>query len=634
MNTLATNYYVSNSGNDATSGRSPLESWSSILKLNKAMAGSQPGDSVFFKRGDIFYGSININGSGTLDNPIYFGDYGTGTKPVITGLTQMTSWKKTGNNIWETDCNSGSTLNLVTIGGNAVAMGRYPDKGKYLTIDSSVGLTKFIDAALTTGNTNWTGAQLVIKTTEYSWDRCRISSQLGSMITYIPSSQHPSVKGFGYFLQDDKRTLTIQNEWWYDAINHKLLLYSTTDPSRINVKVSTIEYATNFHYKHYLTFNNIQFTGLDTTAIRSYGGINITVTNCGFNLIGTDALVFDQGSRIDLRHNTIDHIHNTGIRIVYSNYSKLVKNFIQNCGLTPGMGLSNNQQMNGILAENSGDSIVIDSNTIRRVGYCGITFSGRYTQIRNNYIDSFCLTIADGGGIYTCCNNLPGRVVSNNVITNGIGNHDATPFKKNSGAIPIYIDDHAAGVTILNNTVVNGTRYGIFLHNAHEITIRGNKIYNNAGSAAVGYIQDNLGKQDPLRNNVLSGNYIYAPAGSKMLEVYSLNNDIKTIGTFDSNYYSMPTTGDIISFVVTDGINTSFSANYTLDQWKSSHGFDRSSSLIHIPANQLRFELNTGKTDKVINLNNNWMDLKKKSYKGALTLKPNESIILTRDQAF
>jgi parallel beta-helix repeat protein len=320
------------------------------------------------------------------------------------------------------------------------------------------------------------------------------------------------------------------------------------------------------------------------------------------------------------------------VRIIYSKFSKLVGNNIRNCGLTPGMGLSNNQQMDGILAENSGDSIIIDSNIIKNVGYCGITFSGRYTQIRNNYIDSFCLTVTDGGGIYTCCNNLAGRVISNNVVSNGIGNHEATTYSKNGGAIPIYLDDHAAGVAVLQNTVVNGSRYGIFLHNAHEITIRGNKIYNNKGSAAIGYVQDNLGKSDPIRNVVFKQNHIYAPTGSLILEVYSLTNDIKLIGALDSNYYSNATGGNIISFFATDGTKTTFSANYTLDQWKSTYGYDKSSSLIQSATNQPRFEFNTGKTDKIINLDKTYTDLKNNSYNGPVKIKPYESVILLKKE--
>ncbi len=629
MQATATNYYLSNQGSDLASGQSPASPWRSIKKLNTVIVNRNAGDSIFFKRGDTFNGQIKMESSAARGNTIYFGDYGQGSKPIITGFNSITSWRKAGVNLWEADCNSGATLNMVTINGAAAAMGRYPDKANYLTVENNSGLTKITGSGLA-ASTNWEGAQLVIRTTEYTWDRCRITGQNGATLTYVPSSGHEGLKGYGFFIQDDKRTLSVQNEWWYDALNHKLLLYSTSDPSKLQVKAATTDFAANFHYQHNTSFYNIQFDGFDTTAIRSFGGEHLTIANCDFNFIGADALVIDQGNRVLVRGNSINQILNTGVRMVYSKFSSVTSNQISNCGLITGMGLSNNQQMNGILAESLGDSVIIDSNIIRKVGYCGITFSGRYTQVRNNVVDSFCLTVTDGGGIYTCCNNLPGRVVSSNIITNGIGNHEATVYKTNGGAVPIYMDDHTTGVSILNNTVMNGNRYGIFLHNAHEITITGNQIYNNKGAAAIGYAQDKLGPSDPLRNNVLVGNYIHAPAGSLVLDVYSLSDDIKQVGTFESNHY-LAAPGKIISYIVSGGTAPSFGASYTLDEWKKTYGFDKSSSHIKVSAGMMKMEINSGSKEKIISLDKTWSDLESNIYKGSIRLKPYQSKILIKN---
>jgi hypothetical protein len=78
-----TQYYLSSSdGNDAKDGsmRSP---WKSLMKISSVAL--QPGDTVFFKKGDRFDGHFVVNGSGTEAKPILLTSYGSGSKPVITG---------------------------------------------------------------------------------------------------------------------------------------------------------------------------------------------------------------------------------------------------------------------------------------------------------------------------------------------------------------------------------------------------------------------------------------------------------------------------------------------------------------------------------------------------------------------
>ncbi|HSV11305.1 MAG TPA: hypothetical protein VLI68_11070, partial [Hanamia sp.] len=114
----ATNYYLSTSGDDANTGTDPSAPWQTLSKLN-SFKNLKPGDNVWFKRGDTFYGSITVSNSGTAGNPITFSAYGTGENPVITGFTNITKWTNLGNNIWES-ANALSTLptcNMVVING-------------------------------------------------------------------------------------------------------------------------------------------------------------------------------------------------------------------------------------------------------------------------------------------------------------------------------------------------------------------------------------------------------------------------------------------------------------------------------------------------------------------------------------
>ncbi|MEX0274810.1 MAG: sulfatase-like hydrolase/transferase [Flavobacteriaceae bacterium] len=76
-------YYVSSSGSDTNDGLSENTPWQTLDKVRNASI--NPGDQVFFKRGDVFVGQLRPSYSGSGGHPITFAAYGTGDKPVLTG---------------------------------------------------------------------------------------------------------------------------------------------------------------------------------------------------------------------------------------------------------------------------------------------------------------------------------------------------------------------------------------------------------------------------------------------------------------------------------------------------------------------------------------------------------------------
>lgn len=72
------NYYVSSFGDDGNTGTSPDAAWQSIEKVNQI--NFQPGDQILFEGGQTFIGNIrfNKNDSGTAENNVSLGSYGTG----------------------------------------------------------------------------------------------------------------------------------------------------------------------------------------------------------------------------------------------------------------------------------------------------------------------------------------------------------------------------------------------------------------------------------------------------------------------------------------------------------------------------------------------------------------------------
>ena len=119
----ATDYYVSSTGNDFSNGLSESTPWKTISKLNSALSGMKPGDRILFRRGDVFYGSLNITSSGTKTNPIVFGAYGTGANPVITGFRTVSSWTYVKPGIYRSTQSFSSPVNLVALNGSPQTLG-------------------------------------------------------------------------------------------------------------------------------------------------------------------------------------------------------------------------------------------------------------------------------------------------------------------------------------------------------------------------------------------------------------------------------------------------------------------------------------------------------------------------------
>jgi hypothetical protein len=98
----ATTYYVSSStGSDSNSGTASTAAWQTIAHVNAQTF--QPGDSILFRRGDVWNESLVPPSSGTSGNPIAFDAYGNGPAPNLTGYYAVPSsaWINVTGNAWK-----------------------------------------------------------------------------------------------------------------------------------------------------------------------------------------------------------------------------------------------------------------------------------------------------------------------------------------------------------------------------------------------------------------------------------------------------------------------------------------------------------------------------------------------------
>ena len=68
--------------------------WETISKVNTVWGAGTfvPGDSILFKRGSTFHGTITVTESGTEGNEIIVSAYNSGDNPIITGFITIPSW--------------------------------------------------------------------------------------------------------------------------------------------------------------------------------------------------------------------------------------------------------------------------------------------------------------------------------------------------------------------------------------------------------------------------------------------------------------------------------------------------------------------------------------------------------------
>jgi len=110
----ATTYYVdATSGNDSNNGTSPATAWQTITKINSQTYVA--GDSVLFKRNEIFRGILTPQNSGNSSNWIVFSAYGTGDNPQLLGSEQLSNWTLYSANVYKK-----SNLNLPSYAGDGL----------------------------------------------------------------------------------------------------------------------------------------------------------------------------------------------------------------------------------------------------------------------------------------------------------------------------------------------------------------------------------------------------------------------------------------------------------------------------------------------------------------------------------
>jgi parallel beta-helix repeat protein len=561
-------YYFSNSGNDEiNTGKNQSDPFKSITKLNTLSL--NPGDHIFFKRGETFNGQINLINSGTSSNYISFDVYGTGPNPIITGAVKIKDWKVYSGNMYVADVPLvNDNINQLFINKSLMTLARYPNTG-YLKIDSSSGKTNLTSDALTQTDGYWQGANLIARTERWVYENKKVADFKEGTLYLTSPSAYSFKPGYGFFLNNKLSELDAAGEWYYDAQTKKVYLIAPDqqDPNNLNIEVSIYNYGFYINQQRYISINNLTICTQNLDGIFANACSNIFISNTSIlstyrNGISTG---YNGGSNIRIINNSFSDIGNNGIDIGHSTFSTIQGNTLKKIALNAGMGGSGDGKYIGIIG---GTDSYIGSNVLDSIGYNGIHFNSRDT-VAFNIVNNTCLIKDDGAGIY--CYKSNHAVIKNNIVLAVKGNGDATLKEFQTSAHGIYIDDSSSYCSLLNNTVVNAD-YGIFVHNAFNNTLKGNVLYNNRKAQLALQNDRNVAENVSVKENMISGNVFYSLNPDQFcMYFWTYKNTMTDFGTFDRNYYCNPYSDVLIKTISAPEYPSGTlqkSQTYRLTDWK------------------------------------------------------------------
>ena len=597
-------------------------------------SGLVAGDRAQLQRGVQYYGSITLPTSGTAENPIIIEAYGTGADPIITGFTTVTSWTNLGSNIWESTIavSALSTCNIVTVNDINTPMGRYPNanaaNGGYLTFQSHSGLTSITSSSLT-GTPNWTGAEAVIRTLRYVLERKVITSQSGGTLNFAATGNTPR-DNYGFFIQNDSRTLDYQNEWYYNTKTKKLKIFSISQAT--NVMVTSVDRLLTVT-GDYITVDGIDFVGANDIAVYNVLSSvdHFVFKNCKILFSGNEAMKF-QGSYLTIETNIISDSNYKGVDISGSSNVVFRSNTIQNTAINEGQGFSSTNNSNSLVAQNV-TSATIEYNQITNTGYCGIYFYGNSITVKNNFIDTFCTILDDGGGIYTYTGSqaeMTSCKIEGNIVLNGVGAYNGTDNTTNY-AEGIYLDNNSKNVEVVGNTIAFCSHYGIFLHDSFYTNTHNNTCFFNS-TKQIMFLDDETPSGTSTNNDITDNIFVSSSTADNVAEYSCVEGAvINENGILDNNFYVQVNKE---STTIRYWSTVQPAANHSLTEWKTFSGQDVNSKGSPKSINSdsdIELRYNDTSTAQPISFSWAGIDMDGTQYLINPTLQPYSSLVLIKN---
>jgi parallel beta-helix repeat protein len=499
-----------------------------------------------------------------------------------------------------------------------------------------------------------------------------------------PACYGASCAGWGYFINNHLSTLDQDGEWYFDAAQNRIYLYSANGAPGDGTIEGTVILRTGddtgrswggITLGEDLTGQGISYVRVENLAVRRWwrDGIAIPtnfanfephhlvirnntiqdVDHVGINLA---TWVYDAldgrpdgwrgGYHLTVSGNTIERPNNVGIDL-YSRDSIFSNNIIRDaaqikylgragmgCGFADGEGACT-EDGDGIRVkidqvDDSGNSNTFSGNRLERIGYSGIQIFGFGNTLEHNVITEACNSKGDCGAISTYSGTsldtspVHDLAISKNIIVDTIGNTDGCLDEYDPlFAFGLYLGD-SRDTVIVGNTVIGTTVHGILLMNSSG-SVTDNTLYNNGIDRPSDGSQLYVGSP-PSAASTHTGNILYALSpDTRTLSV----EDVNYLGTSDDNYFFNPFSENNI---YADGDLRSLSSWRTysgkdaesVEQWFTLNPGD--------PPNSTIFYNDTSTVMTIDLADESYVDLDQNPVSGNLTLQPYASKILIKEQ--
>jgi len=469
----ATYYVDATTGNDNKDGLSTSNAWKTINKVNTSSFA--PGDYILFKSGGVWRETLTVPGSGAEDNPITFGAYGTGSKPIINGADIVSGWTVNSGNVWR--------ANVVT-------------EPKMVFFNGNAGAEKTSLAELTQNQTwYWSGSILYIFSTSNpntAYVNPGVEAGARDYGIRLSSKKHITLEGIDgdYF---NKHGVYAVSSGQFTARN---LTMSNTGTSAIVLINSDDVLIDSCDVSH----TSRDATNVAGSCIASEGNTNLEIKNnvCLYSHGATAqgiTLMNWNNENVHVHHNEVGYTLDDGIKTYGGRNILIENNEVHNVGGETG------KYGTGINFYNKGDLV---------------NYTARYNIIHDNSGVGFSANggLSTGGVVEQV--EVYGNILYNNVLgTNPPGAN---------GQIIVY---KVANVKVYENTVFGGTTNGITVESATNCEIKNNIVFENTGP--------DLYIRGATTNVTFDNNLYYRSDGGKLIDYYSGTD--YTVETF-SDYQS------------------------------------------------------------------------------------------------
>lgn len=559
-------------GSDANAGDSlhPLQTVGGVDALTLVA-----GDTVKFKRGYHYPGTLRVTASGTPASPIVIMAYGSGAAPYYGSLLTVAM---SGGGANQTGTCSGCTpkTRLVVFNDTLGTVARTPNAPFVLnyTPGSSTTTQLAVNSADLTALGTIVGDTVGIWPFSYATFKGTITAQATSTITFSPAMPTGFTGGIGYWVVGTPPDVSA--EYLYSGGAGGTLTVNGSAGQR--VRAAGVDTAVAF-YGAYIRMIDGNVSGANT-ALVYLGGVADSLFHDTLTYSGQDGIVIN-AKRVHINRVSTNYCQNIGVNNLSTADTgmSLLNSVILNSGMTPGMNQNGNSQSIGVVSPVYGT--VIRGNIIGITGFNGIYTGGADSIfVRFNFGYSYNQHGIDGGWAYLWRNSglskPVGDHIDSNLIINGGGPYSffGKGITKSSAVYGIYFDSHENGDTATHNTIWHNISGGWQNHGPSNVFT--NNTVGESGYAAVN--NEEKAGVATITGTVVSNNTIYGDStGDFLIRLTTPAADLLTMMTANNNtfiHFSLTSTFFTLS-------STDAGTSRTIASWRTATGQDAASTFIN-----------------------------------------------------